>query len=166
MIETPYEGATMEQLRSPLVREFLGIHDMFRNQLTAIMNYIEDLVSGEAALTSPETRLQIQAVVQAGSQYTQVLHFHHHAETSSLFPALQKEGLETDIVDRLNADHDDIGVMIDQFNDAVHNLVAVDPDVMNHDLRRLADALRAHLAYEETHVCPLMARWSEWPPMH
>jgi iron-sulfur cluster repair protein YtfE (RIC family) len=165
MIETPYQGATPEQLRSPLVQEFLRIHDMFRNQLTAIINYADDLIVGKEHLNSPQTSARVQALIQAGSQYTQILHFHHHAETDSLFPELQKSGLETEIVDRLNADHDEIGAMIDQFYDTIHNLAAVDPAVMDNDLRRLADALRAHLAYEETHVCPLMARWSEWPPI-
>jgi hemerythrin-like domain-containing protein len=165
MMYRPYEGGTQEQLRSPLVSEFLSIHDMFRNQLAAILNYIDDLLSGDQYLTSPETNVQVQALIRAGSQYTQMLHLHHNAESSSMFPALQKEGLEASVVDRLNAEHDDIGIMIDQFNTAIHNLAAIEPDVMNTDLGRLAEALRAHLTYEETHVCPLLTRWAHWPPM-
>ena len=166
MTNRSYEGATAEQLDHPLVQEFLAIHDMFRNQLAAMLRYLDDLLMGKAQISGPETTIRTQALIRAGTQYTQVLHFHHHAETSSLFPALQEEGLEIEVVDRLNAEHDELGVMIDKFNDGIHDLAAVEPEVMNNDMRRLAEALRAHLAYEETHVCPLMVRWSHWPEMH
>lgn len=162
----PYEGATEAQLRHPLVHEFLAIHDMFRDQLAAMLDYIDDLMAGDEQLSGPETTMRTHTLIRAGMQYTQLLHFHHHSETSSLFPALQAEGLDAAIVDRLNAEHDELAIMIDRFNDAIHNLAAVEPEVMNNDMRRLAEALRAHLAYEETHVCPLMTRWSHWPPFH
>jgi iron-sulfur cluster repair protein YtfE (RIC family) len=166
MTSTPYEGATAEQLRSPMVNELLRVHGMFRNQLARIMDYIDDLLSGEEQLSAPGTAVRIQSLIRAGAQYTQMLHFHHHAETDSLFPLLQNDGLEATVVDRLNTDHDEIGTMIDNFNNAIRNLAAVEPEVMNHDLRRLADALREHLAYEETHICPFLARLKQWPSMH
>lgn len=166
MNNPPYAGATPEQLRSPLVRQFLSIHDMFRSQLRVMLDYIDELIAGEQQLTSPQTQPQIQALIRAGIQYTQVLHYHHHAETDSLFPELQKEGLEDAVVNRLNADHDEIGAMIDQFNDSIRQLATIEPDVLNSDLRRLAQALHDHLAYEESHVCPFVARWSKWPMMH
>jgi iron-sulfur cluster repair protein YtfE (RIC family) len=166
MMNTPYEGATQEQLRNPMVNELLRVHDMFRDQLADIMDYIDDLLAGDKQLNAPETAMRVQSLIRAGAQYTQMLHFHHHAETSSLFPLLQKDGLEVAVVDRLNSDHDEIGMMIDQFNSAILNLAAVEPDVMNNDLRRLAQALREHLAYEETHICPFLARLKQWPSMH
>src|SRR5690349_22003474 len=112
MTDTPYQGATAEQLRNPMVNELLRVHDMFRNQLAGIMDYIDDLLSGEQQLSAPETGVRIQSLIRAGAQYTQMLHFHHHAETDSLFPMLQNDGLEAAVVDRLNADHDEIGTMI------------------------------------------------------
>jgi iron-sulfur cluster repair protein YtfE (RIC family) len=163
MSNLPYEGATAEQLNHPLVNQFLAIHDMFRDQLQEIVEYVDDLLSGEVQLSDPQTKARVQALIRAGTQYTHYLHFHHHAETDTLFPALQKEGLESAIVDKLNADHDEIGALIDKFSDAIRNLAAVEPEVMNNDLRRLSDALRAHLAYEESHVCPLMVRWTHFP---
>lgn len=159
----PYAGATAEQLRSPLVHEFLQIHNFFRDQLKAMMHFIDELSAGEQTLSGPETTVRIQMLIRAGMQYTQVLHAHHGIETSSLFPELHKEGLEQPVIDRLNAEHDEIGALIDGFGDAIRHLSDVEPDVMNSDLRRLSDALHAHLAYEETHVCPLLARWSSWP---
>lgn len=163
---TPYEGATPEQLRSPLVRELLSIHDMFRSELAKILDFINQLIEGEAPLDSPEAQYRIRSVIQAGSRYTYMLHMHHNIETSTMFPALEVEGLDHAIVDRLNREHDEISVLIDGFRDGIHRLATIEPDVLNHDLRRLADALHNHLAYEETHVCPLLARFKHWPPTH
>lgn len=163
MTNLPYIGATPEQLRSPMVRELLGVHNMFRNQLETMLRYIEDLTAGRQQLAEAETKVRIQSVIRAGSQYAHHLHTHHHLETSMMFPALRGEGLEPSIIDRLNAEHDDIAVLIDQFSGAIHNLSTIDPDVLNTDLQRLAAALQAHLAYEETHVCPFLAQLTHWP---
>jgi hypothetical protein len=34
---------------------------------------------------------------------------------------------------------------------------------VSRDLQRLADSLRTHLAFEESHVCPLLTHFSHWP---
>lgn len=159
----PYDGATAEQLRNPLVREFLAVHNMFRNELATILRYVDELIAGEQSLAAPETTTRVQALILTGARYTQMLHMHHHIETSVMFPALQEEGLDVSVIDRLNAEHDEIGVLVDNFSAAIRHLSTIEPDVMDNDLRRLADALHAHLAYEETHVCPLLARHSRWP---
>ena len=160
---TPYDGATPEQLRHHLVQEFLAIHNLFRRELAAILDYANALIEGREQLEGPETRARIQMLIRAGVQYTQYLHHHHHLESAGLFPALARQGLADEVVQRLLADHDDIAVLIDQFRGAVGDLAAVEPAVLNNDLRRLADALQAHLAYEETHVCPLLTRFAGWP---
>ncbi len=162
MVE-PYDGATPEQLRHPLVGELLAVHNLFRNELEAILRYVNELTAREQPLNGAETTARVQALVRAGTQYTQMLHMHHHIETSTMFPALQQQGLETSVIDRLNAEHDEIAVLIDRFNAAIRQLSTIEPDVMDSDLRRLAEALRAHLAYEETNVCPFLARFSRWP---
>jgi hemerythrin-like domain-containing protein len=162
MTDIPYEGATAEQLRSPLVHAFLGVHNMFRDQLTAILEYVNDLIAGEQPLSGQETKIRTQSLIQAGVQYTTLLHAHHHTETSTLFPALQAEGLPAAVVGRLNAEHDEIALLIDRFSAAIRDLTVIAPEVTNSDLRRLAQALHDHLAYEETHVCPFLARFAGW----
>jgi hemerythrin-like domain-containing protein len=159
----PYDGATEEQLRHPMVRELLGIHNMFRSELANILRYVDVLIAGGQTLDSEETTIRVQTLILVGARYTQMLHMHHHIETSVLFPSLQQEGLDVSVIDRLNADHDEIGVLIDSFSTAIRDFSAIEPDVMDTDLRRLSDALHAHLAYEETHVCPFLARFSHWP---
>ena len=163
MTATPYEGATPEQLRHHLVREFLGVHTMFRRQLDAMLRFVEDLLASRQRLSDAETAAQVQRLAQATYQYTQYLHLHHHLEASGLFPALRKEGLAGAVVERLEAEHDQIAALIERLDAGVRDVAAVDPQALDSDLRRLADALRAHLAYEETHVCPLLTRFSYWP---
>jgi hemerythrin-like domain-containing protein len=163
MTSTPYEGATPDQLRHHLVREFLGIHTMFRRQLDAMLRFVDDLLANQHSLAGPETTAHVQRLAQATYQYTQLLHFHHHGESSGLFPALRKEGLDDAIVERLEAEHDQIAALIGRLDLTMRNVAAVEPQALVTDLRRLAEALRAHLAYEETHVCPLLTRFSYWP---
>jgi hemerythrin-like domain-containing protein len=163
MTITPYDGATPEQLRHHLVREFLGIHTMFRRQLDAMLRFVDDLLVNQQRLSGPETAAQVQQLAQATYQYTQYLHFHHHAESSGLFPVLRKEGLADAVVDRLEAEHDQIAALIDRLDATMRNVAAVDPQAIDSDLRRLAEALRGHLTYEETHVCPLLTHFSHWP---
>ncbi len=165
MTDVPYTGATPEQLRHHLVQEFLAIHTMFRDELANILRFAEALQAGTQSLDSPETRSRIQTLIRAGTQYTYYLHHHHHLESSGLFPALAGQGLPAETITRLVADHDEIGVLIDRFHAAVADYAALQPAAVHSDLNRLADALRAHLAYEETHVCPFIAKFQRWPFM-
>jgi hemerythrin-like domain-containing protein len=133
---------------------------MFRNELATMLRFVNELADGRQSLNGLETQTRIQMLIQAGRRYTYMLHAHHHLETSVVFPQLVERGLEQAIIDRLNAEHDDIEVLIGQFEGAIRGLSAVEPAVLDNDLRRLAEALQAHLAYEETHVCPFLARFS------
>jgi hemerythrin-like domain-containing protein len=163
MTTQPYDGATPAQLRHHLVREFLAIHNMFRNELGAMLQFVDSLVTHQQRLTGSETATHVQALAQATYRYTQMLHFHHHGETGSLFPALRAQGLDAPIIDRLNAEHDQIAVLIDRLEAAMQTAAVFDASVVDADLRLLAEALRKHLEYEETHVCPLLSRFSGWP---
>jgi DUF438 domain-containing protein len=160
----PYAGATAEELQSPLVRELLHIHQMFRREMENMLRYVKDLIDREHELTSAETKARVQALVRAGQQYTHYLHFHHHAESSMLFPKLiQDDPAMAPVVTRLESEHDQIAVLIDAYSAAVRTAAAADPRIIDSDLRRLSTMLQDHLAYEETHVCPLLARMQRWP---
>lgn len=162
MTTQPYEGATEAQLRHPMVRELLGVHNMFRTELERMLRYIDQLLATQQPLDDAATTGYVQALIRSGSRYSQMLHTHHHLESTLMFPQLEAEGLEPSVVDRLNSEHDAISGLIDQFADAVRDYSAVQPAVVDSDLRRLADALEAHLAYEETHVCPVLAQLTTW----
>lgn len=160
MTKQPYDGATPEQLKHPYVRELLAVHNMFRHEMVRILRYAEELIDHQQPPRPDESAAHVKALVGSGTQYSHMLHMHHNIETLSMFPALQRRGLKTEVVERLNAEHDQIAELIDNFSDAVQKLSTIDPEVLHSDLRRFADVLKAHLTYEETHVCPLLAHFS------
>jgi hemerythrin-like domain-containing protein len=162
MIEQPYVGATKEQLEHPLVAHFLEVHDMFRSELSKMLRLISDVTNGQP-LAEQDKKARIHALIRTGTQYNTMLHHHHHGESAMLFPPLMKEDPNfAPIKMRLEAEHDEIAVLIDNFSDAIHSAPSLDLDSVDADLRRLSDALQAHLAYEEEHVCPLLAHFSDW----
>lgn len=163
MTNTSYVGATPEQIRNPMVRELLAVHDIFRNQLTTMLQYLDAVIAANQALAEPQSEALIQSVIQTGEQFSHMLHLHHMHETSTLFPALEGEGLELSVIGRLNSEHSDMAVLIDQFSNAISHQSTIEPVMLNTDLQRLGKALQEHLAYEEIHVCPLLARLSRWP---
>src|SRR5689334_9070213 len=158
MTTPPYDGATPEQLQSPYVQELLAVHGMFRREMATMLHYAESLLAADQSPDAAETQRRIQSLIRAGSQYTMMLHHHHHLESDTLFPVLEAQGLDTSIVAKLNADHDEIALLIDAFSESVHDLTAAKPAAATPDLQKLSDALTAHLAYEETHICPALAR--------
>lgn len=163
MIDQPYVGATQEQLEHPLVAHFLEVHGMFRSELSKMLRLINDVTNGQPR-TEAEKKARIYALVRTGTQYSAMLHHHHHGESAMLFPPLVREDPDfASVKTRLEREHDEIAVYIDQFKDAIHTSPALDLAVVDADLRRLADALAAHLAYEEEHVCPLLTHFSNWP---
>lgn len=162
MTDQPYVGATREQLEHPLVAHFLEVHGMFRSELSKMLRFINDVTNGQP-LTEQDKKARIYALIRTGTQYSTMLHHHHHGESAMLFPPLVREDPNfAPIKTRLEAEHDEIAVLIDKFSDAIRAAPAIDLDAVDDDLRRLADALQAHLAYEEEHVCPLLAHFSDW----
>jgi hemerythrin-like domain-containing protein len=155
----PYEGATLAQLKNENVQHFLYIHNFLRNEMAMLLQLIEELTEGGEGVTAEANQATIRALIRSGSQYGQHLHNHHHGETSLLFPLLKPEGLSTEIINRLNQEHDEIGRLINKVTGALFRLNSAEPDKIQADLLKLAETLRAHLDYEERHVCPLLASW-------
>lgn len=162
MTNPPYPGATPDQLSHSLVREFLGVHNMFRQQLAAMLTFVQEILADDPQWTKPETRRRFNGLVNTSGQYTHWLHFHHNIETSTMFPKLQAEGLDMAVVERLNREHDQLSALIDKFNDVLQQGSAVLPETLTQDLQQLSQLLQDHLLYEESHVCPLLAGLSSW----
>lgn len=165
ILNLPYEGATPEQLQHPMVREFLAIHDMFRREIASMQRFVETLIAGQIELDAAETRARVRLLSGAAFRYTSLLHFHHNGESSGMFPMLRGQGLKPSVITRLESEHADIAVLIDQLEAALRDVGSVDPLALGTDLERLAQVLRAHLAYEESHVCPLLTHFVDWTAM-
>lgn len=155
MTNSPYTGATPEQLQNPHVQELLTIHNLFREQLAAMLDYLQSFLGGKALMNEPEKREHIHKLIRSVAQYSHMLHGHHTIETSFMFPSLKTAGLAYQIIDRLNEEHDEIARLIESFNVTLNNPSEI--GLLNENLQRLADVLETHLAYEEKHVCPLLA---------
>ena len=147
MTDLPYQGATPTQLQHPQVREFMAVHNMFRNYLEELLEYVDGLLTGQTAMTRPEALNHHRALSQAAHQYTQMLHHHHHLESAMLFPSLRQEGLDATVIDRLEAEHLEIAGLITRLDTTMADAATLDARLVDADLRRLAEGLRAHLAY-------------------
>lgn len=160
--DPPYEGATLAQLKNENVQQFLYLHGYLRNEMKMLLQLIEGLMDegGLAGETAELDQGLIQSLIQSGSQYAQHLHAHHHGETALMFPVLARAGLDDEIVQRLNREHDELGALIDTVMAALLQMKTADVARITADLGRLGEALRAHLDYEERHVCPLLGLWN------
>lgn len=165
MVNPPYEGATPEQLEHPMVQEFLAIHGMFRRELASMQRFVETLLAGDSDLDAADIRARVHLLSGAAFRYTSLLHFHHNGESMGMFPMLRGQGLAPATIARLETEHDEIAVLIDNLETALRNVATVDPRALNTDLQELAAKLSAHLAYEETHVCPLLTHFVDWSVM-
>jgi hemerythrin-like domain-containing protein len=155
-----YEGATLAQLKNENVQHFLYIHNYLRNEMRMLLQLIDELIEEPGGETAEINQSIIQALIRSGKQYGQHLHAHHHGETSLLFPTLKRAGLASEIVDRLNHEHDELSALIDEVTMALSGMETAEFPKINDRLRQLGNALRSHLDYEERHVCPLLANWS------
>lgn len=154
-LNPPYEGATLAQLQNANVQHFLQLHAYLRNELRLMLELVDELSEG----LDDYNQATIHSLVNVGSRYAQHLHAHHHGETQLLFPVLNREGLEAEIVARLNREHDEISELIDVAVGGLFRLKTADVSKITAELRQLGNALRSHLDYEEKHVCPLLALW-------
>jgi hemerythrin-like domain-containing protein len=159
-LDAPYEGATPEQLDNMNVQHFLHLHNYLRNELRMILQFVEELTRGAGEVSAENNRELLEGLFRAGSQYAQHLHAHHHGETQLLFPVLKREGLDSEVVERLNREHDEIGALIDGVTTSLFQMKSADLPGMMQDMHQLGDTLRNHLEYEESYICPLLTHWS------
>lgn len=158
-----YEGATPEDLRDPSVQELLAVHDMFKRELAKMAAFVEQLLTAQEEIPHEQVARYIQNLAQAMYQYSGGLHAHHSGETEALFPELEKLGLDDEVIERLNREHDEIALLLDQLDDGLDLRAATLAPEVRRDLEQLASILRSHLDYEETHICPLLPRLGRWP---
>ena len=100
--------------------------------------------------------------------YCQLVHFHHTGEDVSLFPAARRAAPHlTTLVDRLEADHRAVAVLLDDVEAAAD---ALDDNAAGEGRQRLAAALLTlstdlsdHLQREEETLGPVLATWDRWP---
>jgi uncharacterized membrane protein YccC len=157
-----------------LVAELKWVHDMIRRDLQTVRQLAADTRGGRPA---DEVAAGLKSLAAAGPlwqlrvnclQYCHIVHSHHHLESMLLFPALRQAnpGLGA-VVDKLEADHASISVLLDQVEAAARDLAGGEsPQArqrLTERLETLSTDLLAHLAYEEDNVADTLRTMNGWP---
>jgi hypothetical protein len=157
-----------------MVAELKWVHDMIRSDLQIVRQLAADAAAGRPA---GEIAAGIATLAAGGPlwqlrvnclQYCQFVHHHHQAESVMLFPALRRANPAIGpVVDRLEADHARVAVLLDDVTGAAGDLADDDTPGARRQLgaalQVLSDVLLAHLAYEEENVADTMRGMSGWP---
>jgi Hemerythrin HHE cation binding domain len=157
-----------------MVAELKWVHDMIRRDLGTVRQLAADVQNGRAAaqvtarLKSLATRGPLWQLRINCLQYCHFVHSHHHLESVLLFPALRQANPALGpVVDRLEADHQRVSVLLDEVEAAAGNLADAESAEARQRLTTALEALStdllAHLAYEEENVADTMRTMNGWP---
>ncbi|MFC4017417.1 nitroreductase/quinone reductase family protein [Micromonospora sp. GCM10011542] len=141
---TPLPGPPTPSAGSPGAA-LTSVHDAFRRELALIQQEVER----GAGAVGAQLRVNCLTLCQG-------LRNHHRGEDERLFPWLAQGRPELGAVfDRLAAEHRAMAVLLDELR-AVLSAPSVGQEVLRREVGRLTDEVRAHLAYEEEQVLPLL----------
>jgi Hemerythrin HHE cation binding domain len=157
-----------------MVAELKWVHDMIRRDLGTVRQLAADVQDGRPAaqvaarLKSLATRGPLWQLRINCLQYCHFVHSHHHLESVLLFPALRQANPALGpVVDRLEADHQRVSVLLDEVETAAGNLAAAESPEARQRLTAALEALSTdlldHLAYEEENVADTMRTMNGWP---
>jgi hypothetical protein len=168
--EEDAEGLAPETERGrALFEELRWVHSIIRRDLEIVEQLAADVsdgLSGEAvehALAELKTNGPLWQLKINCLRYCRFVHAHHGAEDVLLLPALRKANPSIGpVVDRLEADHARVSVLLDVVEAAARALSETDgDDARQRVIDGLGDLhvhLLEHLDYEETHAGPTMRR--------
>ncbi|MDQ3662958.1 MAG: hemerythrin domain-containing protein [Actinomycetota bacterium] len=159
-----------------LVGELRWVHDLIRRDLATVRRMAEQIPAG---LSAPEIQAGIESLAANGPlwqlrvnclHYCRFVHSHHSLESQAWFPALRAaDPAMNPVVDKLEADHENVAGLLDEVDGAAAQLAACDSpeqrDRLVAALNQLAADLLAHLDYEEKHTAAILRTWSHWPFM-
>ena len=166
-------SATEPEPANPLFEELLWVHSMIRRDLGIVAALAEAVGHG---LEPGELRDRIDDLRANGPlwqlkvnclHYCRFVHSHHNVEDAALFPVLRRVNPDLDpVVDRLEADHRQVSVLLDEVEAAASDLTGD-----NHGegrarvvaaLEALGAALLDHLDFEERSIESTLARMGTW----
>jgi hypothetical protein len=157
-----------------MVAELIWVHDMIRRDLTTVRRMADDVTDGapaaeitagirSLAANGPLWHLKINCL-----RYCRFVHSHHSLESAMLFPELRRMNPALGpVVDRLEADHASVSVLLDDVGAAAQALGERDEpqarERLTGALQRLSTELLEHLDYEEEHISDTLRTWTAWP---
>lgn len=148
----------------PAASRLLAVHALLRRDIAVVRSAVADLEAGTSSPGGTRRLVAGLAVADpAGAFREQCRSFcgfltSHHAVEDSIFPQLvATEPVLGPVVDRLMSEHHEVAVLVAQLRGEVGRSDLALTDVRAR-LATLADHLEAHLAYEEEHIGPALAR--------
>lgn len=147
-----------------LADKLFQIHAWLRGQLTRVRREAElYLAERPDTGTAPPPGLSLQ-IRQHCVAFCESLHFHHTSE-DAVFPQLA-EGFPhlREPIDRLIEEHRVVDRLRGELEALLADLRTADPVRFLADLDRLAEELRAHLAFEEESLVPALSEIPFPPP--
>ena len=155
-----------------LVADLAYVHGIIRENLAAIRALTDQVVTGVAAAQVQATLRQLAATnivwtLRTGClRYCTLVHHHHSAEDSQVFPGLRRlNPALRPVIDKLESDHVVVAGHLDKVEAAARRIA--DEEGARADLaaalRGLADHLLTHLDYEEANLNPTLRRLTSWP---
>jgi hypothetical protein len=153
-------GAQQQQLQ-------LRVHAQLRDELARLQQAVGQVDdAGTAAharsyLNQMAMRQNYWTLGSFCAAYCRVLATHHTIEDEAWFPALRDAEPDlAPVIDRLEAEHVTIAGMLDGLDRALVAMVAEPAQIerVRRAVDELAEALLAHLAYEEEHLLDAIGR--------
>jgi hypothetical protein len=146
------------------------VHDHLRSELERLQGLVEEVRRG--LLSAGDARAGVQAMTLRQNNWTLgaycqsycgFVNGHHTLEDASVFPHLRRAEPDLGpVVDRLHEEHQVIHHLLDALDRALVDLVSEEDgsalDALDATIRRLADRLLSHLAYEERELRGPLAR--------
>lgn len=115
----------------------------------------------------PKAAASHRALVRWFDGFADEIRYHHHIEDALLFPALESRvTVYGTLAPRLESDHADLDVMLDQLTAALREGNAATSASLSAGLR---DHLDEHLGFEDDEISPLFARHfsaAEWDELN
>ena len=138
------------------------VHRVFRREFRLLPSLIQSVALGDTARAG--------VVADHAGDMTYMLHHHHSGEDDLLWPILlERVALRADLVHRMEAQHEQISVLLDRFETLLPQWRARADTAARDELAglgaRLSAALDEHLAEEENEVLPLVSEHltqAEW----
>lgn len=169
------DAASYPAAQQGLAQHLVDIHDGLRAELEQVRGVLDQVRTGHLAVGAARSVVNTMTMRQNNwtlgaycESYCRIVTGHHTLEDRSVFPHLRRSepGLGP-VLDRLEAEHDVIHDVLEQFDRALVALVAADGtgttgeralDDVQHAIDLLTDTLLSHLAYEERELLGPLAR--------
>ncbi|KRF00645.1 5,10-methylene tetrahydromethanopterin reductase [Nocardioides sp. Soil777] len=169
------DGASYPAAQQGLAQHLVDIHDGLRAELQQVRGVLDQVRTGHLTVGAARSVVNTMTMRQNNwtlgaycESYCRIVTGHHTLEDRSVFPHLRRSepGLGP-VLDRLEAEHDVIHDVLEQFDRALVQLVASDGtgasgeralDDVQHAIDLLTDTLLSHLAYEERELIGPLAR--------